>query len=289
MGTGSSAEILDQNDTSERYLGLKNYGNTCYCNSVIQALYFCLPFREQVLQYTYSNRDSIRQKNLIGSICRLFSQMSRFNRRYGVIEPRDFVSRVKRNVMFEGKEQHDAHEFLTFLLNDLDETLKQKKASENGEDKEIRSFIQDTFEGILSNETKCLGCENITTREESFLNLSIDIERNSSVTSCLKSFCSTEYLRGSNKFYCDICCGLQEAKKRMHIKKLPKVLVIHLKRFKYIERLARFAKLSHRINFPFDIRLSGYTTPETEDPERAYNLFAVVTHIGLYYCLKMYY
>ena len=27
------------------------YGNTCYCNSVLQALYFCKPFRERVSSY----------------------------------------------------------------------------------------------------------------------------------------------------------------------------------------------------------------------------------------------
>ena len=30
---------------------LVQFGNTCYCNSVIQALYFCLPFRQHCLQY----------------------------------------------------------------------------------------------------------------------------------------------------------------------------------------------------------------------------------------------
>lgn len=32
-------------------LFFSQFGNTCYCNSVLQALYFCRPFREKVLAY----------------------------------------------------------------------------------------------------------------------------------------------------------------------------------------------------------------------------------------------
>ncbi|KAG7234717.1 hypothetical protein INR49_004078 [Caranx melampygus] len=40
---------------NEHYFGLVNFGNTCYCNSVLQALYFCRPFREKVLAYKVSD------------------------------------------------------------------------------------------------------------------------------------------------------------------------------------------------------------------------------------------
>lgn len=32
-------------------VALRQFGNTCYCNSVLQALYFCEPFRRRVLDY----------------------------------------------------------------------------------------------------------------------------------------------------------------------------------------------------------------------------------------------
>lgn len=53
-----------------------------------------------------------------------------------------------------------------------------------------------------------------SSRDESFLDLSIDIEQNTSVTSCLRQFSASETLCQRNKFYCDTCCGLQEAEKR---------------------------------------------------------------------------
>ena len=44
------------------------------------------------------------------------------------------------------------------------------------------------MEGTLVSETKCLACSTITTREEAFYDLSLDIEQNCSVTACLKNF-----------------------------------------------------------------------------------------------------
>lgn len=63
-----------------------------------------------------------------------------------------------------------------------------------------------SMQGILTNETRCLRCETVTARDETFLDLSLDIEQNSSITSCLKNFSSTETLNAEDKFFCDKCC-----------------------------------------------------------------------------------
>ena len=51
MGGISSKQRIDKAlgasfPESERVYGLENFGNTCYCNSVLQALYYCKPLRE---------------------------------------------------------------------------------------------------------------------------------------------------------------------------------------------------------------------------------------------------
>ena len=45
-------------------------------------------------------------------------------------------------------------------------------------------------------------------------------------------------IQAENKFFCDACCSLQEANKCMRIKRLPNILALHLKRFKYIEQVS---------------------------------------------------
>lgn len=56
----------------------------------------------------------------------------------------------------------------------------------------------------------------------------------------------------------------------LRVKVLPQILVLHLKRFKYMEHVGRFVKLSYRVAFPFELKLfntvSALTTPSTTPP-----------------------
>ncbi|XP_039012551.1 ubiquitin carboxyl-terminal hydrolase 3-like isoform X3 [Hibiscus syriacus] len=237
---GSKLEkaLGDQFPEGERYFGLENFGNTCYCNSVLQALYFCVPFRERLLKYCSNYKNCAdTEENLLICLADLFTQISSQKKKTGVIAPKRFVQRLKKQ-------------------NEI-----------------FRSYMH---QGILTNETRCLRCETVTARDETFFDLSLDIEQNSSITSCLKNFSSTETLNAEDKFFCDKCCSLQEAQKRMKIKKPPHILVIHLKRFKYIEQLGRYKKLSYRVVFPLELKLSN----TVEDADSEYSLFAVVVHVG---------
>lgn len=86
-------------------------------------------------------------------------------------------------------------------------------------------------------------------------------------------------LQEQNKFYCDSCHSLQELAKTIRLKKSPKILLLHLKRFKYSEELNRNMKLFHRVTYPKNLRLFN-TTTDTETPDKLYQLYAVVVHIG---------
>lgn len=41
------------------------------------------------------------------------------------------------------------------------------------------------------------------------MDLSLDVEQNSSVSACLRNFSSTETLTKKNKFFCESCNALQ--------------------------------------------------------------------------------
>ncbi|KAG2418200.1 ubiquitin carboxyl-terminal hydrolase 12 [Aspergillus terreus] len=364
-------------DGSDKFFGMENYGNTCYCNSILQCLYYSVPFREAVINYptrtpieslTAALAETLRYPNpnahleaeaqaekqkaanaqrpgappsqpqkpedkdspeykkkialqtfplletknnapsygmsesLFTSLKDLFESVVGSQSRIGIVRPQHFLDVLRReHEMFRTAMHQDAHEFLNLLLNEVvanveAEALKQPSlerslppaessdsvehsGSSGSKTPNTTRWVHELFEGTLTSETQCLTCEKVSQRDEVFLDLSVDLEQHSSVTSCLRKFSAEEMLCERNKFHCDNCGGLQEAEKRMKIKRLPRILALHLKRFKYTEDLQRLQKLFHRVVYPYHLRLFN-TTDDAEDPDRLYELYAVVVHIG---------
>ena len=260
-----------------------------------------------ILSMDYENSKAYGMtESLFTCLKDIFEAVIAHRSRIGVVSPQKFLETLRRdNEMFRTPMHQDAHEFLNLLLNEVVENVEKfSKQSSNGDgpndglDEALTPVVRATmpdailnnspltsrwvhelFEGTLTSETRCLTCENTSQRDEAFLDLSVDLEQHTSVTSCLRKFSEEEMLCERNKFHCDKCGGLQEAEKRMKVKRLPRILALHLKRFKYTEDLQRLQKLFHRVVYPYYLRLFN-TTDDAEDPDRLYELYAVVVHIG---------
>jgi ubiquitin carboxyl-terminal hydrolase 9/13 len=264
-----------------------------------------------ILELTYENASSYgMEESTFTALKDIFMALIANSSRTGVLSPQRFLEIFKRdNEMFRTSMHQDAHEFYGLVLNavisnveanaqrmkelappknddSLAQSMKAAVASaahamglSSGARSPGTGWVHEIFEGVLTSETKCLTCETSSQRDETFLDLSIDLEEHSSVTSCLRKFSAEEMLCERNKFHCDNCGGLQEAEKRMKIKRLPKILALHLKRFKYTEDMTRLQKLFHRVVYPYHLRMFN-TTDDAEDPDRLYELYAVVVHIG---------
>lgn len=205
-----------------------------------------------------------------------FEAMTENKAKKGVLSGYYLLDMVKKNNMnFRGAMHQDAHEFLNFLVNSMMEAVAEDARARGAPPSAIGSM----FSGVLTSETRCLTCESVSTRDEKFLDLSIDLQPNTSLTNCLKMFSHSEMLSGSNKFFCETCHSLQEASKTIKLKKVPKILALHLKRFKYSEKLGRMVKLFYRVEYTKTIRIFN-TTDDAEASDKLYELYAIVVHIG---------
>ena len=78
------------------------FGNTCYANSVLQALFYCQPFREKVLAYlppTHgegASSASAPPDTLLSVLADLFLQIAQSKKKVRVVYPKKFISKVKK-------------------------------------------------------------------------------------------------------------------------------------------------------------------------------------------------
>ena len=184
------------------------------------------------------------------------------------VSPSKFISVLKsKHQQFDGTQQQDAHELFSALLNACDEEARKLFRLPPSQP----TFIQDVFQGELSSEIRCLTCERVSYRRETFMDLSLDVQHCCSVTQCLHSFTAVETMSGSNKFMCDACNGLQEAHRRCRVRRWPRCLLLQLKRFKVIESGGAYynKKLNARVEFAREMRLSGSAAAEDESDARS--------------------
>ncbi|XP_047477992.1 ubiquitin carboxyl-terminal hydrolase 12-like [Penaeus chinensis] len=288
----------DQFPPNEHYIGLVNFGNTCYINSVLQALYFCKPFREKILEYKAKNKRT--KETLLACLADLFYNIATQKKKVGSIAPKKFIARFrKENVKFDNYMQQDAHEFFVQLIDSINETIMGKRESFYYCLADCLLYIFCLIQGKTIScfpplFSKCLKeallvqgmyitsefvSFQVRSTDEVLNNLSVEVHQNTSITHCLRCFFSTETISAENKVQCENCCSLQEHQKRTRVKKLPTILVLHLKRFQFLGQYNRTLKLSHRVVFPLELRVFD-TSSDAVNPDRMYDLAAVVVHCG---------
>jgi len=105
-------------------------------------------------------------------------------------------------------------------------------------------------------------------------------EEGLTMNDCLRYFTEEEQLRPDNSWYCLTCKQHQLAFKRLGLWKLPKTLIIGLKRFKQ-ENFGR-RKNQELVKFPLmGLDLQEYVLgPEQKAGSCKYNLYAVSNHFG---------
>jgi ubiquitin carboxyl-terminal hydrolase 8 len=288
-------------------VGLRNLGNTCFLNSALQCLSATIPLTDYFLGYHY--RSEINEDNFLGTGGKLVTAYAELIKRMWlerstIIEPVSFKSQLEQFCpQFVGTDQHDAQEFLAFLLDGIHEDLNRIKKKPYIEDQDCdgsnnndeqaaieawknylrrdKSLVVDIFQGQLKSTCQCLKCGHTNIRFEPFMYLSLPISDScKSLKDCLDLYLQQERLTGENQWYCEKCKKHQDATKKTDLWILPPILIVHLKRFKVNAFGQRGSKRDVAIDYPIEKWDLSAAVKSQGSEYPLYDLYAVSNHVG---------
>jgi len=283
---GVEKEESPAKETTGGASGLRNIGNTCFMNSVLQ----CLSNTKQLTNYLL-NDEHLREINtsnssMKGSLIKAFATVIKglWKGSGRVVDPSSLKGAVNRFApRFSGYNQEDSQEFLRYLLEGLHEDVNRVLTKPTPINSEIDSSLSvceqameawkryirrddsqlvDLFVGQLKSTLRCSECSHESVTFEAFWDLSLGIPARSgdvSLLDCLDSFTKEEVLDGDEMPTCERCKTRRRCTKRYSLYRLPTILVVHLKRFSQSDRFKQ--KLSSTVTFPLNgLNLSKYVT-----------------------------
>ena len=287
---------INNNNNNYSFKGLKNFGNSCYSNVIIQIL-SSIPEFTQILFKMYSlieNDDNIFNNYFI--LSRLVEIINNYN-----IKNTTIASNYLREIQFkfdQNGNQNDAHEFLFFLLNALnDEILTIKITNDNNNNNndnnnnnenewlEVKknnktmkqtnsisnfttTILSDVFQGILKHDISSKGHSISNAQIEPFFTLNLD-NNEKNLNKMLENFFSKKHIENSDK------------NTQTFLEKIPNILIIKIKGFYYDKKLLMPIKIKEPLIYNSYLKIDKkFFSPSLQKFDYEYELFSVIIHKG---------
>lgn len=261
-------------------------------NSLLQQFFNINFIREGLLASPDNSLITIDESYLY-QLKNIFAFLKASDKKYH--NPKDFTNIFKNydNQIMNVTEQMDVDEFYNLLIDRLEPYLKNTK---------YENLFKYVFSGIISNEIIGKnGCPHFSETKEFFQSIILQVKNKKNIEESLDAFIQGEMMEGDNSYNCERCEKKVSALKRQSFKKLPRVLVLVLKRFEYDYDTMQKNKINDYCEFPLELNMEKYTqeylmknnnekhNDEGENPdtlnnvlnnEYQYDLTGVIIHTG---------
>jgi ubiquitin carboxyl-terminal hydrolase 8 len=295
-----------------------NLGNTCYQNSVLHPLIHSPDgFIEYILSGDYLNQlkksktESEIKETILFQFHRILNSFF-FNQEIILNLHKWNELCGKKNETFEGFQQQDSQEFLSFLIDTMIEELGTEykeiprlaiNNSSWSKEKLVLNLLANQtyqrfhrkkfsllvpmFNGLFRSKIECNCCGFESNSFEPFtifpINLPEKKEESIKLEDCLSHFSHPEELDKDNLITCSGCCQKSFGKKTVSIWKLPKYLIFQIKRFKH-DMFGRITtKDNTKVEYPLELNLNSFLDKASQysDSENQYFLYGVTIHLGV--------
>ncbi|KAG6549829.1 hypothetical protein Mapa_008810 [Marchantia paleacea] len=273
-------------------LGLRNLGNTCYFNSVLQCLTYTPPLANLCLQGQHSSA-CVSRNDKSNNNCAFCFLEKRIRLSLTIDVPVDSPTKIldclqRSTKLFRVGRQEDAHELLRYAIEACNSACiqlqkpvaagnRQSKHADGKSKEEPHTIVKEIFGGIIQSQIKCSVCGTESNKLDDIMDLSLDIlPRLGSLREAMCRFFMPEVLDGDNKYHCSKCKKPTTARKQLSVFKAPTVLVIQLKRFENIYG----GKIDRHVAFDERLGLAGHMCRNSKDARPEYMLYGVVVHAG---------
>ena len=290
--------------TNKGIVGLRNLGNTCYMNSILQCLSRLPPLVSSMSKITKT--DINPRSKLDGKLAFAFRDFIvelRNSPNQSTVSPYEIKSQIGKFCrQFSGYDQQDSSEFFRCFLDALGQELSrvQNKAGYQemtGNSKEdLRkvadrwweyslsredSVVNDVFQGQLSSVITCGKCGYGSVSCDPFLSLNLPSPESMSrteVEDLLELYFKQTMLPSS--YVCESCKKSGACTQKISIFRLPKVLVLQVKRFQ-VNAFSR-TRLNTEVRMREELSLRGFINDRCES-SKTYVLKGISHHTGTLY------
>jgi ubiquitin carboxyl-terminal hydrolase 8 len=309
--SSSMGDTMKQTTLDKGVTGLANMRNTCYMNSTLQALRHNTElsafFLEQRHTQWIDRKPSSPKVELVKGYADLLKSLWSGSKP-AYIRPQGFIQAMIPAAVAAGFDQfqiplqHDSHEFLTFMLDQLHEGMAEEVNIEinrpppvTERDRAIQQALEawkryfgkqyspftEMIYGLLQITMTCETCKTKSNTWETFNCLKLPVPIKSETPVTLESMLNEEFQEETIEGYaCDKCSPHRTvAKRTMRIWRLPRMVVLVLKRF-----TPDLRKIYTDFTFPQadPIVFQRYFSPDSPEPsqQQPYECFATVDHHG---------